>query len=405
MLHQFSRYVLAFTFLLIISYPVFSQSDFRKGFVITLEQDTVAGLIDYREGNRIYTTCDFKSSENSNLTTYSPRQILGYGITGDKLFQSKGDTAFYEILLSGVVTLRKYKETFYVQKNNEPQYELKSTVKELKIDGKRYQQKMKEYMGILNMLFFDCPEIKSSMKNVVANQRSLTDITRRYNACMGAEVQEFKQGKPWSKFMVGVSAGINSSQLRFITTDPDFEYLPKEKVSSTAFIVGLTAEFVAPRFSERLSFVTSFLYSEATYNLYTQLKPTAALTERNYITVSNKQLKIPTGLRYTFPKRSFTPFVELGFSYIYHFRDTKDWKKEQEIGGIVETYDWGTPYISKSDQLGLWGGVGVIKSISEKIDAIIHFRYEQTNGIVAMKQITVHSRITNYQLSVGIRTR
>jgi hypothetical protein len=50
---------------LLIAINSFSQSDYRKGFIITNKQDTIYGLIDYVSPSSNAQTCFFKRSESA----------------------------------------------------------------------------------------------------------------------------------------------------------------------------------------------------------------------------------------------------------------------------------------------------------------------------------------------------
>src|SRR5688572_22358710 len=91
----------------------FAQTDFRKGFVITLQRDTISGLVNYREGANAHEICEFKKLENLNATSYRPDEIFGYGFLDDKFFESRKvqeenkspRVAFVEVLVKGMVSL------------------------------------------------------------------------------------------------------------------------------------------------------------------------------------------------------------------------------------------------------------------------------------------------------------
>ena len=65
------------------------QTVFRPGYVITNNNDTLRGLIDYRNETKSATTCVFKESETSTAKEFKPFDIKGYGFTDNKYYVSK----------------------------------------------------------------------------------------------------------------------------------------------------------------------------------------------------------------------------------------------------------------------------------------------------------------------------
>lgn len=77
----------AFLFFLIaltLCVQVFSQSDYRNGFVITQNHDSLPGLVNFRDGGKSNTNCDFKTSASAAATTYGAKDLIAYGFVDDK---------------------------------------------------------------------------------------------------------------------------------------------------------------------------------------------------------------------------------------------------------------------------------------------------------------------------------
>lgn len=395
--------IVIFFLLLVVSSQVSAQTDLRKGFVITLANDTIAGLIDYREGERIYNSCNFRVNQGSETVRYLPNQLVGYGITGEQFFQSKGDTLFYEVLVSGKVDLYRYKDRFYVQKDIR-WFELKNELIDVYIDNRHFVRNSNKHFGILNLVLEDCLEVKSSIERVTLAARPLTRIITRYNECTGGAYQDKRERKPWSKLILGITAGANASQLRFSSSSQSVRYLTEPKETSFTWTAGITAEYLAPRFTERISFVTALLYVETEHHLFSKATVSSTQTVRYYSTFGLRQLKVPIGLRYTFPARTFTPYIEVGGAYTSSLKISQSLIRETESSGLVSTDSSNEIFVEKDNQLGVWGGFGVLKTVG-KFDAYAAFRYEQTNGVTSKQYADFSSSITNYQLTIGIKTR
>lgn len=106
-----------FPFLLIfmLTQAVIGQ-DFRPGYIITEEHDSVFGQIVYREGSQRFAICEFSAHSAAGLKRYEPGQIKGYGFTGGWFYKSTWlepedigkRLVFAEVLLVGELSLLRY---------------------------------------------------------------------------------------------------------------------------------------------------------------------------------------------------------------------------------------------------------------------------------------------------------
>lgn len=383
----------------------FSQTEYRKGYVINNANDTIFGLVDYREGDKAHRSCDFKRSKDQSAVTYEPNDIIGYGFQNDKFFQSReistkdqiSRAVFLEAIVKGLVSLYKFEGSYFVEKESNRLYELSNELEEAFIDGKNVLKNTNKHIGILNMLLFDCAELRPKIQRVGLNQKVLTNLIEEYNQCKGEASITFQAKKPWTKAVIGIAGGLNISKLQFDDLSEAFEV-------SKSPIVGISLDVLSPRLSERISFHSDILFSTSRYYNFI-LFSNGSYTARNYLTVELQQLKIPIGIRYTFPQRNFTPYFNVGLSSTIHLNSSSSLVQEIESNQVVNTYE-SDAFDIKGNQLGLWGGFGMLKSINSKLNAFVELRYEQTDGITQYSldhQAGLTSQITNFQVLIGVR--
>lgn len=391
----------------------FSQTDYRSGYVITNARDTLFGLVDYREGVKAYQSCDFKNSKEQTSITYEPGDIIGYGFENDKIFESReilikdqpSRIVFFEVIVRGLASLYKFEEMYFVNKSDSGLHVLNNEIKEVFIDGKRVLKRTNQHIGTLNIFLFDCAEIRARIQKIRLDEKELTNLIEDYNGCKGISSTTFKAKKPWVKVIVGVEGGINISKLNF-DTSPGYEHLTGDFEVSNSPMIGVSLDILSPRISERISFHGDILYLTSRYYNYSVFNNSFS-SNRNYVTVELQQIKIPIGFRYTFPKRNFTPYFNMGISSTIHLSSNSKWVQELESNSVVLTYN-NEALTIKQNQLGLWGGLGVLKSINNKLMAFIELRYEQTDGISHNSfdiQADLKSKISNFQVIIGIRTK
>lgn len=391
----------------------FSQTDFRNGYIVTHANDTVFGLVGYHEKAKAYKSCDFRTSKDAGTVTYEPDKIIGYGFVDDKAFLSKeislkdkpSQVVFLEVIVSGFVSLYKFEGKYFVAKGDESLQQLINESSELVVDGVRVSRNSNEHIVVLSRLLFDCVETRNQVQQVKLDEKELGKLVQDYNRCMGQTSITFKSKKPWTKAIVGLTAGLNISKLKFINESWYYYYLTGESEVSSSPTIGVSLDLMSPRLSERFSFHIDFLYLSSKYKNYSFFDRSTYL-ERNYITTELQQLNIPLGIRYTFPERAFTPYVTAGISGVFHLSSKSKWICEQERPGGIETQ--GKEALDMKDrQAGVWGSVGVLKPVNKKFNALLEFRYDQTNGIVPFSvDSEAHtSKISNFQILLGIRTR
>jgi hypothetical protein len=383
-----------------------AQTDFRKGFMITHERDTVFGLANFYDGIKAYDVCQFKRTDNEESKTYSPSDIVGYGFVGDRKYASKkivqkedSATFFLQVLAYGRITLYRYRETFWVEKEGSKLTELRDDMVDRVVDGQRYSSHSNEHVATLNMLMADCDKVRKSIQKIPLYQRQLVELVEAYNECWKVEVKDRVQ-KPWIKLIPGISGGVVQSTIDVNDLDVILgdDVVQGEKSVSSMF--GVSLDVSVPRVSERFLFTTSLLYTSSQYYLTSELKR----SYQQYIVIDIDALKLPFGIRYTFAPRLITPYLNAGFATIFHFDTSSSWTTESTVNNVVETFIR-DPLPLKSTQLGYWAGIGFLTRLGKKFDAVVEFRYERTDGVVHMLSYVreYSSHVNNLQVLFGLR--
>ena len=252
------------------------------------------------------------------------------------------------------------------------------------------------------MLLFDCAEVRGEIQRVKLNEKDLTTLIERYNRCKGSASITFKAKKPWTKARMGITGGLNVSQLNLNTAN---SHLKGGFDVSKSPTIGISLDVLYPRLTERVSFHLDVLYLDSKYHNYNVVSA-SYYTARNHVIIELQQLKIPVGLRYTLPERKFTPYFNLGLSGTIHLNASSKWIQDFKTSSRDET-NISEPLTIKETHVGIWGGVGALKSISRKLDAFVELRYERT-GLISRDFIDppdLESKIQNFQILIGVRTK
>jgi len=369
-----------------------AQSYFDEGYIVTLEGDTVRGLI---YTGAVYNFCRFKKTESdTKVSTYAPYEIKGFGIINDKCFVSKVITGkvnnkveyFLECLITGPTSLYKTNNTYYI--------ETADTIISLAVEQKIIERDhggkstmfMKKYVGILRYLFMDCEDLSSKIDKIKLTDKSLTKIVKEYNNCKYSPFDndksyiEYKTIKPWIKADFGVIGGMVYYKLEDLSdynphlNNPDIGGMP---VSTLTYTFGPQLYLSWPRRFPRFSLVTGCYYLPANFKTNYSYERDD-IKYYNDVTINNKILKFPVGARWIFPGGKISPTLSTGLSFSKYI--------DQSYKAIIETEDINNIIITRELDLefhdpktGIWLGVGINTSLSDKLQGFVELRGEVDN--------------------------
>ena len=121
-------YKMRFSFMFIVCIflriEVYSQSDFRSGYIVNSDRDTVHGLIDYRREQLMGKICRFKLNEKDKIKIFNPEELTEYRFYGGKYYVSKevnGQKTFLQFLVKGKLNLYTLRDNagdhFFIEKS------------------------------------------------------------------------------------------------------------------------------------------------------------------------------------------------------------------------------------------------------------------------------------------------
>lgn len=396
--------------ILAITKLTIAQDDFRKGYAITNTGDTIFGFVDYNEGREIHRTCRLKSADDHKIVIYTPDQISAFGFLNNKFFESKMVTienqearkVFGEAKVRGFVSLFRFDYEYYVEKNNGGLQRLSNEMKKTYVNGKAMMHRTNQHVSVLSTLLFDCVDLRARVQNVNLTEKQLVKLVQDYNKCMSKDFVTYSPSEPPVKLLFGVSAGINVSNIEFSNADGKYDFLDGSFEGSSTLIIGLSLDVLAPGLSRRLSLQTGAHYSKSNY-----ANAASHGTKTSYVTIDLEQLKVPFGLRYTFPEKKITPYLSAGMTTTFNLSSSVPLTTNYKIVNRIETVFTKDALNVNSLQVGFWGAFGMARSITEKLDIFTEFRYEGTNGIVdrSEQDQKLSSSIKNIQITLGARMK
>lgn len=197
-----------------------AQGNFRPGYIITNENDTVFGNIDFRTAEQNALSCRFRADISDEVQRYGPGEIYAYRFMDDGKFyvtrtvtlDKAPQTLFLEYLVKGVISLYYYRAPltlyYFFEDENGRIIEVPDRERAVKIDRVPGIKKDRRYIGIMTLLFGKSEKIKKQLPKFRLNRESLSRITKEYHyeTCqLGEECIEFEFKRDSRFLQIGLS--------------------------------------------------------------------------------------------------------------------------------------------------------------------------------------------------------
>lgn len=313
-------------FVLLVSHS-FSQSNYKDGYIITLDQDTITGLVDFRTDQTNARLCRFKRTEHAAEEIYHPGEIAGYRFIREGKYyvikQVKIDneyqTFFLEFLIQGL------KNLYYLPLDNGYFYfegqdgMLVGVTKQPDQITENYKvREDNRYKGVMSYLFQDCLPLSMQTARVGFDKGSMIVFTKKYHDQMcdtGEECIIFENDykRKFIKFDYTLFAGVELNDVKLVYT-----YFPP--MLSISPVIGAGLNISSPRLMKSLYL-----------NIETSLSAVSGVSDyiddylRYYRYNFNAgKIGFGAGLEYIYDKGRFRPAAGAGISLhkLFNLTDT-----------------------------------------------------------------------------------
>ena len=180
--------------------PAIAQSKFRNGFLLTLQNDTIRGLIKYKSNSRKAEDCWFSKSKSQPFIQYKPGEIRGFRFEKDQFYVTKSIgrsvDVFLEVLIGGTITLYRFNKIYFIEKADTLLFELSDDKDVIEMYGQRIKKKSKNFTRLLDVLMADCPNVQKEIPTVLLKEKQLVDLVHRYNQCIGSASATYRARWP-----------------------------------------------------------------------------------------------------------------------------------------------------------------------------------------------------------------
>ncbi|MDR2840909.1 MAG: hypothetical protein LBV75_06555 [Paludibacter sp.] len=319
---------------------VAQYDNYKSGYIVTLEKDTVLGWIDFRTDKDNSEICRFATDIDAKPTNYHPGEIAGYRFSeSGKYYVSHEITVdsvtkkvFLEYLLQGLINLYYYHDgtQMYFGFENQDGEMTVVTKKPDYIDGTNLVSD-KKYVGYVTYIFRDYQPIVQQTKSLGFNQRSFINIAKKYHnevCTTGEECIVFENQHPDKTYMdvsLSLHAGVRQFTYVFSTAYDDLA------VSNVSPAVGFGVNLKNSRWSQSWSLqldATVSKHEAQTDKDFREVIKGNKLVYEKYnrkgaYSYQSNVLIVNIGAKYEYPKYNFRPVAEAGFSILHLFQLTE----------------------------------------------------------------------------------
>lgn len=393
-----------------------AQSDFRNGYVIKNNNDTIYGLIDYKGNKANAKKCIFRKDINSEKQVFNPDEIKGFRFINSKYYISKTinignetEQLFLEYLINGIIDIYYYRddngEHYLVDNGRDNLIELKNEEKEIIIGDTRYVKESKEYIGILKVTFKESPMVSKRVENISLNHKSLINITHDYHnqVCTDEECIIYEKKLPKVKSTYGVVVGFNGMSISQIREFSDeFYYMKDCKFGFNIFpSIGLYYKINMPYVNERLDFQYECTYSRIKLKASSSyIEPLNNMNYLNDISLTQNSFNNLGIIKYEFPKGKIRPTFQIGGFVKYFFKT--DYERNLEVqfswGDTYFTYQTNENPFSKFD-FGINCGMGLKTLFLNDKELFIDLRYQRGFGM--LQCLNTNTLLINLGIQIG----
>ncbi|WP_165041768.1 outer membrane beta-barrel protein [Dysgonomonas sp. ZJ709] len=373
-----------------------AQSNFKQGYIITNDNDSLIGLIDFRTDKSNSNVCRFKESETSKVQTFYPSDIAKYRfvdegkyyVSREIIIKDAPRKVFLEYLVQGMMNLYYYKDwDWTLESDSEMEYYFFENpdgvmMPVTKKPDEMVNYKKKEdgrYIGMLSSVFKDYPAITSHLDKTRFDRESMIGLAKDYHTITcapGQECIEFENdyAKQFMEVKFSVYGGF---QLL------DYElHIPKgfSLMSSTYPVIGVQMNVLNPRWSKSFSFQVDFSLS----GLKGESKGASEDFRKEY-KLRALMIRGELGLKYTYPSGKFRPTLEAGLGYKGLFSSSAQFISKEYIDEDDEDFELYNSYKLPSFFIGYYCGVGADYLIGNEHSVFFRVTYNNYRNEDKMK--------------------
>jgi hypothetical protein len=401
--------------------PAFAQENFKDGYIVLPNRDTVRGQVDDREWVNNPSRISFRDKAGKTAS-FMPEEIRSFYVNGEIYRSYKvrfypfsldpvvtaseswsaspyDSTVYLRLITGGKLNLYHFKDRkdltyFFTQRQDAVPDELRIRNRAVEVDGHQNVATDLLYQDQLMGLLADCGQAAKRAGQVAYTENALRKLVFSYNNC-GKDTVEQRSAQTGARgqaiTFIPMLGYLHSS----VRVSGNLDEARMSWPSYSTFAAGMGMQILLPRARQQFSFFTDLLYAHFS-SASNAFRVNSFTTENSVIDFS--QLKLDIQFRYQYPEgKAVRPFFNVGFSNSMIINN-KSYRNDYNSADNSNTHGpiFGISGGIKSYQVGIIGGGGITAGPWN-----IEARIERLPGISDLE--SVGSPMTNYYLLVGFR--
>lgn len=387
-------------------FSVLSQNDFRPGYILKNEGDTIRGWVSYSESNSPYKNCVFKTNDGASSSTYTPDQLKGYGINAGRYYisttvisDSVSSLVFAHVVVSGRATLLRAKGILYLLDTEGKTYELsKKELGHAYYQGVKYAKSDEAYKkGILAWKMSDYPELRHQIERSHLHTKSLVALFEAYNLHFSYAPSLFKRKLPLTAIQLGPTMDFTYSKISNVESlQLGLRVNEKQFATDKSLSPGLSLFISSPRLSEKIWTHIDILYQQKSFESLSNDKNSITTFALNYTSVT---VPITVGYHFTRYESKFIPFAEGGVVLATVFKKSFFASQESLSGDEIRINQYQPDIQFSPTNFSALIGLGFLYKVTPKLSAVLHTRV--STGLTAFN-VSVITPAQEYSYSLAV---
>lgn len=397
------KYISTFILLFILAMTANAQSNYTKGYIITNENDTINGLIDFRTDKINCSFCKFKLSKNAEEKIYYPQDLIAYRLIKEGkyyvsrtiIIDNEQQKVFLEYLVQGIKDLFYYpqkNDCYYIEDENGKMIAI--TKEPDKIVDNKYITDNK-YKGILSYIFRSSKSVSKKINKAYFDRRDMINLTKKYHTEMCAPGEECivfanDYKKSFLEYDFSIYGGIQLTEFTFednVLTDHF------KSAKSIQPVIGCQINISSPRLLKTLSTQIDISISkmEGCIDYISNLGENAIYEKYKFKSLMTNG---SVGLKYALSSiKKIRPTIEAGVNYALLFNSSNSLYKENRGISYAEQSKIDNYYSIPKSYYGFNAGAGFDYQLSNNHSVFCRVLFSNIS--------TYEASINNIQLKLG----
>jgi hypothetical protein len=380
-----------------------AQSNYTKGYIITNENDTINGLIDFRTDKINCSFCKFKLSKNAEEKIYYPQDLIAYRLIKEGkyyvsrtiIIDNEQQKVFLEYLVQGIKDLFYYpqkNDCYYIEDENGKMIAI--TKEPDKIVDNKYITDNK-YKGILSYIFRSSKSVSKKINKAYFDRRDMINLTKKYHTEMCAPGQECivfanDYKKSFLEYDFSIYGGIQLTEFTFednVLTDHF------KSAKSIQPVIGCQINISSPRLLKTLSTQIDISISkmEGCVDYISNVGDNAIYEKYKFKSLMTDG---SVGLKYALSSiKKIRPTIEAGVNYALLFNSSNSLYKENRGISYAEQSKIDNYYSIPKSYYGFNAGAGFDYQLSNNHSVFCRVLFSHIS--------TYEASINNIQLKLG----